>query len=129
MKVLLDEHISPAVARALRERGYDAESVAEREDLRGSEDVDVLVAAAAEGRATVTADVDDFSRLGLGRLPTHRWHAGIILVSPSKFSLSGAGIGSLIRALEHAMTSGIIVDDLAGEVIWLRPAPEDPTRS
>lgn len=124
MKLLLDEHISPNVARALRDRGYDVVAVAERQELRGVEDRQVLLAAEAEGRVTVTADVRDFTRLGFDRLPNRRWHAGIVLASRTTFLLSDIGFGTLIRALEYLMTEKA-VDAMAGEVIWLSRAPED----
>lgn len=126
MKGLLDEHISPSVARALRDRGYDVVAVAERQELRGADDRQVLLTAEAEGRVTVTADVRDFTRLGFDRLLNRRWHAGIVLASPTTFPLSDAGFGTLIRALEHLMTEKA-VDDVSGEVIWLsRPPGDDP---
>lgn len=126
MKLLLDEHISPSVARALRDRGHDVVAVAERQELRGVEDRQVLLAAEAEGRVTVTADVRDFIRLGFGRLPNQRWHAGIVLASPTTFPLSNDGSGGLIRALEYLMTEKAAAD-LSGEVIWLtRPTEDDP---
>jgi nucleoside-diphosphate-sugar epimerase len=124
VKVLLDEHISPHVARALRDRGYDVIAVAERQELRGADDRQVLLAAEAEGRVTVTADIRDFSRLGFDRLPNRRWHAGIVLASPTTFPLSDAAFGTLVRALEHLMAEKAVVD-VSGEVIWLSRAPED----
>ncbi|HEX3390936.1 MAG TPA: DUF5615 family PIN-like protein [Solirubrobacteraceae bacterium] len=80
MKVLLDEHFSPAVARLLRERGLDADAVVARSDLAEASDREVLVCATREGRAVVTNNVKDFRPIAAGRLADGRGHAGLILV-------------------------------------------------
>ncbi len=41
MKALLDEHLSPLIARVLRERGLDVVAVAERSDLIETSDREV----------------------------------------------------------------------------------------
>lgn len=64
------------LARALRERGADAEGVDERGPLRGLADEELLVVAAREGRALVSENVADFMRLygewGAARPPARR---------------------------------------------------------
>ena len=57
MKFLLDENLSPAHSRALRNQGYDAVSVVER-GLSGADDSTVRSAAIAERRVLVTLDGD-----------------------------------------------------------------------
>lgn len=53
----LDEHISPAVAEALRKRGIDA-TTSEAAGLLGATDDQQLAYATAERRAIVTCDAD-----------------------------------------------------------------------
>ena len=59
MRLLLDEHLSPAVAAGLRDLGHDAIAIAERPDLRGRPDDKIFAAAAAEHRVIVSSDVAD----------------------------------------------------------------------
>ena len=80
MKVLLDEHLSPLIGRALRDRGLDAESVSEREDIISASDEAVMEVAFAGDRAVVTNNVKDFRPIAAERLATARGHAGLILL-------------------------------------------------
>ena len=57
MKLLFDENLSPAHAVRLRQRGYDATSIAE-EGLAGVGDSVVRAAAVDAGRILVTLDGD-----------------------------------------------------------------------
>jgi hypothetical protein len=125
VKLLLDEQISPAEAEALRRRGHDVVAVGEHRDLLSSTDLDVLVGAAAEGRAVVSENIRDFVRLGAHRLPSRQWHHGIVLVSGRGFPGSRDGFGVLIRALDALLAAHPGDDDLVGEVVWLKRAPDD----
>lgn len=126
MKLLLDEHYAPELASSLRERGHDVGAVAERIDLRHLVDVDILAVATAEGRAVVTEDAKDFVPIGARRLPSREAHFGIVLVSPNALPRSRHGFGRIIRALDTLLTAHPGDDDLIGDVIWLKRAPEDP---
>jgi hypothetical protein len=125
VKLLLDEHLSPALAASLRSRGHDAVAVSERGELRTAKDIDVLVAAAGEQRVVVTQDIGDFMRLGARRLPDQRWHRGVVLAAPRTFPTSRDGSGLLIRALDVLLAAHPGDDDLVGEVVWLKRAPDD----
>jgi predicted nuclease of predicted toxin-antitoxin system len=57
MKLLIDENLSPRVARLLREAGHDAAHVTEV-GLGNTDDAEILDAAADGARAIVTADTD-----------------------------------------------------------------------
>jgi hypothetical protein len=118
VKVLLGEHFSPAVARLLRERGLDAEAVAERADLVEASDRDVLDAATREGRAVVTNNVKDFRPFAAERLTDGRGHAGVIFV-PGKRRRTQADTGGLADAIEAVMRSH--PGGIAGSECWLDP--------
>jgi len=85
----LDEHVAPAIARALRQRGIDAITVHEA-DLLGASDAQLLAHANAEGRVVVTQD-DDFLRLHHQQQP----HAGITYCKQGTRTI-GQIIGSLV---------------------------------
>ncbi|MFO7778564.1 MAG: DUF5615 family PIN-like protein [Nitriliruptoraceae bacterium] len=57
MRLLIDENLSPRVARLLREAGHDAAHVVEV-GLDNTDDAVILSAAADDARIIVTADTD-----------------------------------------------------------------------
>ena len=80
VRLYTDEHIHKDLANALRDRGYDAESC--QEAARASQrlpDEQQLVYAASQGRAILTFDVANYSRLDHDWKAAGQQHAGIIL--------------------------------------------------
>jgi hypothetical protein len=104
VKVLLDEQLSPLIARVLRERGLDVEAVAERSDLAEASDWDVLDVAAGEQRAVVTNNIKDFRPIAAERLANGRGHTGLILLPAGRDRSRGA-TGVLADAIEQVMRS------------------------
>lgn len=101
VRLLLDEHVSPGVARLLRERGVDA--VALRDWHRGQflslADDEVLRAAHQEQRTLVTFDVHSiplvirfFAESGID-------HSGVVFVSVK--TIGQGDVPGLARALER----------------------------
>jgi hypothetical protein len=111
LRLLLDEHYSPKVARALRERCHDVAAASERDDLRGASDEELLSVAASERRALVTADVRSFIPLAL-----KVDFSGIV------FARRRATVGRLVYALESLLDSRPAEHALRNRVHWLRPA-------
>jgi len=90
VKLLLDEHYSPAIAEQLQKRGYDVLPVAERSrvehaHLRQRSDEDLLRWARDEGRVLVTENVRDFMSLHRTFLARGDVYAGILFTSPRAF--------------------------------------------
>jgi len=102
LKLLLDEHVSPAVAKGLRRRDRTlvVRCMGEWEDgnFLGQEDSACLTAAALQGLTLVTYDRRTIPPLLKAWAEAGRRHAGVILVDEK--STSPAEIGGLVRALE-----------------------------
>lgn len=120
LRLLLDEHFSPEIARQLRARGHDVIAVGERADLKGRSDRVHFASLPDEQRAIVTRDLGDFRPLLAQALRAGAATYGLVCV-PRRFSLSRSGTGRLVRALdallrEHPEPDGAIK---RGGEIWL----------
>ena len=126
MKLLLDEHLSPEIARQLRALGHDVVAVGERTDLRGRPDRVHFSSLPDEQRARVTRDLGDLRPLLAEALRRGSSTYGLVCV-PVRFPLNRDGIGRLVAALDALLQAhpevGAAVS-LGGE-IWL----QDPTGS
>jgi hypothetical protein len=121
VKLLLDEHISPAVTRGLRAAaGALAEVAALREWQDGAwleaPDALLLQAAAADGWTLVTYDLrtippllKDWGEQGIA-------HGGVILVDER--SIAPSDFGGLIRALER-LAAALAAADRQNRVVFL----------
>lgn len=124
MKLLLDEHLSPEIARQLREHGHDVVAVGERTDLRGRPDRVHLASLPEEQRAIVTRALADFRPLLAEALRRGSSTYGLVCV-PARFPLNRDGIGRLVAALSALLQAHPEVDaavSLGGE-IWLQDPP------
>jgi hypothetical protein len=79
VKLYLDEDISPKVAVILRKKGMDALSAHESGMLEAS-DEEQLAFAAADERAMVTRNRDDFITLTVQFFEALKAHKGLIIV-------------------------------------------------
>ena len=87
IRFYVDEHVSGAVIRGLRQRGLDVTTVSEA-DLLGASDVEHLEWAGGEGRVIFTQDTD-FLRLHAAGYS----HAGIA------YAPQGTPVSRIIRGL------------------------------
>ena len=103
LKLLLDEHISPAVADSLRrrQRSLVVHGMAEWENgnFLGQDDSACLREAASERLALVTYDRRTIPPLLKRWAEEGRKHGGVIFVDEK--TISPADIGGLTRALLH----------------------------
>ena len=111
MRLLLDEHLSPAIAEQLKARGHDVVTVAEA-GLVGLADERVLAWAVREGRAVVTNNIRDFRSLHVDSLKARSPHCGIVLVPTGKYSLRRETLGPLVAALDRLLTRSPAPDAL-----------------
>ena len=119
MKLLLDEMLSPAVAREPRARGHDVEPVAGHPDREALSDPEVLALARAEHRALVTNNLRDFRPLHHEAItPGGAGHFGIIFM-PGAYRRTRADTGKIIAALEVILTNCPGEADLRNAEAWL----------
>src|ERR1019366_380090 len=101
LKLLLDEHISPAVANGLRRRnrGVEIRYMVEWEDGRflGQEDSACLREAATQGLTLVTYDRRSIPPLLKTWAEEERMHGGVVFVDEK--TISPANMGALVWAL------------------------------
>ncbi len=94
-KFLIDECLSPALARRLAERGYDATSVRDRGRL-GKEDTPILEYCIAEDRILVTQNAEDFRKL-VGDVELH---PGLVILTASARETSWAELQAALQHIE-----------------------------
>lgn len=111
MRLLLDEHLSPAIADQLRARGHDVVTVVEA-GLAGITDERVLAWAVREQRAVVTNNIRDFRLLHADSLRTGSPHYGIVLLTTGKYSLRRDTPSPLVAALDRLLVRSPTTDAL-----------------
>ena len=100
MKLLLDEMISPRIARELRADGHDVQAIkADRPELEAASDRDVLLRAATDRRALVTNDVLDFQLLHDRLLAAGEEHYGIVFTGDAALPRNKASIPLWVETL------------------------------
>lgn len=110
IRLYLDEDVSPAVAVAIRRRGFDAISVHEL-GRWGRSDSEQLAYAAADDRTLFTFNTADFLRLHREWIAEGRPHGGIIVAEQ-------AVVGETTRRLLKLLNR-VTVDEIRSQVYWL----------
>jgi predicted nuclease of predicted toxin-antitoxin system len=120
LRLWLDGHLSPALARGLRERGYDVVALQEEARfLRGLPDDLLLAEAAHRGRAIVTYNARDFAPLHRVFLAGGRSHAGIVLISSQ--AIRQDDIGGQSQALTAFLDEHAGETEIRDRLVWVRP--------
>ena len=84
MRLLLDEMLSPTIARELRERGYDVLAVAEHPGWAALSEPEVLAVARTERTAVVTNNLRDYRPLHSDAItPGGPGHFGMVFMPGS----------------------------------------------
>lgn len=118
VRALLDEHLSKAIAVALRGRELDVVAITERPELGELSDDEVMKVAASEGRAVVTNDVKDFRPIAAQRLSEGAGHGGLMLL-PARAKRTRASTGALADAIETVMRAN--VEGIEDSERWIAP--------
>jgi hypothetical protein len=126
VRLLVDELYTPEIAGQLSELGHDVVAVKQDLALEGLEDDELIAWCCDERRAIVTENFVHFRPLQLEAINEGRTHYGLVCVSGRRFPRSSAGIGRLVRALDHFLKEHPDDDALVeqGEH-WLQEAPGD----
>lgn len=115
--LLLDEMFSDALAARLRTMGHDVRSVVAIPELASKADEKLLAWATADGRALVTANIEDFVPLARN-YPVWRPHAGLILVFSKTFPQKRRYENVIVGALAHFLAKGEKLGE--GRVMFLQ---------
>lgn len=122
MRLLLDEHYAPEIARLLRDRGHDVVAVVERTDLVAVSDADLLARMATEGRAVLTENAIDFVPLAQQWALDDRRHAGVLISPSRRMPRRKDTIGLFVRSLDVFLVDREAEDACQDQVLWLSPA-------
>jgi predicted nuclease of predicted toxin-antitoxin system len=119
VKLLLDEMLSPAIARELSARGHDVQAVAGHQGWEALPDPEILALARTERRVIITNNVRDFRPLHVEAvMPGGPGHPGMIFMS-GNFKRTKNDVGRIIAALEAKMAQYPGDKDLANAEDWL----------
>ena len=119
MRLLLDQHYPPSIARHLRDRGHDVTSVAEEPHLRDRPDREVWSHALAEQRAVLTEDVRHFTLLVREWAAADERHFGVIFTSPRSMPRGRETIGVFVERLDEFLRERPAENAVADQVHWL----------
>ena len=119
MRLLLDEHLSPEIARQLRARRHDVQAVAERPDLVSLPDHELFARMAAERRAILTNNVPDYVALFNAALRQGEEHYGLLLVDDRSMPRARNTIGLFVRVLDELLQAHPAEDTLRSQLRWL----------
>lgn len=118
MRLLLDEHLDPAIARHLRDRGHDVVSVTELAELVGLSDRALFAWAIGSARVVVSYDAADFGPLAEELQSVGDPFPGVVLLSPRRYPQGPRALGRLVRDL-GALIEALPATDLTGRTVWL----------
>jgi len=121
VKLLLDEMISPKIARELRSKGdFDVQAIkGDRPDLEAVADREIVRRIATEQRTIVTNDVLDFQLIHNQMLAAGEEHYGLIFTSDSTMPRNKASIPLWVKALGGVLTEHPVDDALKNRVMHL----------
>jgi predicted nuclease of predicted toxin-antitoxin system len=122
LKVYLDECISPDLASAMRQRGWDVVS-AHEVGLVGVTDEEQLEFATQTGRVLLTFDVRDFQELAERWAQQGKEHAGILLCQ----HLPKQAYGRLLHRLEQVRNT-LTAEQMRNAVVWLGAVWDKPAK-
>jgi Domain of unknown function (DUF5615) len=119
VRLLLDEHYSPEIARRLRPRDHDVLAVAERADLIGLSDEELFHRMVQEERAIMTNNAKDFVPLTYQAALDGDDHFGLLLTSDRSMPRHSYGIGRVVAVLDEVLRRNPSKDSCRNRVLWV----------
>lgn len=117
VRLLLDEMISPRVARELRNPGHDVQAIKkDRVDLVGRSDREIVRLMSLERRAIVTNDIADFQAIHERMLVAGEDHVGIVFTRDATMPRNKASFGLWLRTLADLLGERREEDALRNQV-------------
>jgi hypothetical protein len=127
VRLLLDEHYTPEIARQLRKQGHDVVAVAERADLVGLGDEELLRRMARGRRTIMTNNVKDFVLLAGHMAVVNDQHYGLLFTSDRSMPRRNDAIGRFVDTLDRFLQHHEREDSYRNRVEWL--STPDPGES
>ncbi|HEY7560631.1 MAG TPA: DUF5615 family PIN-like protein [Gaiellaceae bacterium] len=121
MRLCVDEHYSPEIARRLRVRGHDVSSAKERAELLGLPDPALLAVLIQERSALMTENVGDFAPIERALAARGDDHWGFVYTPPRSMPRAASTIGVFVEALDGFLSDRRGDDDFRNQVWWLQP--------
>ena len=119
MRLLLDEHLAPEIARQLRSRHHAVEAAVERPDLVSLPDHEHFARMATERRAILTNNVADYVKLSSDALGQGQEHYGLLLFDDRSMPRGRNTIGLFVRVLDEFLDAHRAEDALRNQLRWL----------
>lgn len=109
--------ISPRIARELRERGFDVQAIKkDRPDLESVGDSEIVRRMAAERRAIVTNDIDDYQPLHDRLISLGEEHYGIVFSFDETMPRGKPDVPFWVKTLEELLRDHPAEDALRNRV-------------
>lgn len=118
MKLLLDNHYSPLIAKGLRERGHDVVAAIE-EGWHEDDDESLLALGVGEQRVILTNNVRDFAGIAQRWAVQGRSHCGMIFTSDSSRPRTMDAVGRYVDDLHALLTAHREIDGFVDRIHWL----------
>jgi predicted nuclease of predicted toxin-antitoxin system len=120
VKLLLDEMISPRVARELREDEHDVQAIKkDRPDLASRHDREIVRQMASERRVIVTNNIADFQGIHDQFVAAGEEHHGMVFTFDATMPRTKAAIPHWVRALAGLLAEHGAADSLRNRVLHL----------
>jgi Domain of unknown function (DUF5615) len=118
VKLALDHHYSPLIARLLRERGCDVVAAVEV-GWQAEDDEPLLMLCTSDERCLLTNNVGDFAVIARAWQAEGRVHAGLIFTSDASWPRNRDTVGRYVDALVELITAHAGPNGFVDRVHWL----------